>query len=242
MKNRGMTLVDVLALLVAGSLLLCVVAIGCDKGKDGDDRGYVETVMDSNALAWKSKCAANLRAISQGLSMYLTTHEHLPSLGARGWDLSADPVARFPLARHNEKCNLQAWYLLVKGDYISRSLLKCPGDEDFEYPSGNNGFTTWNNSSYAQMPTSEAYGGTRRGRLGGSKLVWSDRPLRGSLDAGTANHAGRFSGGNFLSLSGAVTWRKDNQTNGDNAFKLEDRNNPASENYLIWSDVNNPPE
>jgi type II secretory pathway pseudopilin PulG len=247
MRNqRGVTLVEVMVLLVMAAGAAAAVVAGCDGDKeDGqDDRGYLETVLDSTEIAkQKAACANNGRQLAQALMMYETRTGEIPNFGADGWDLSKDPQPGRTLASDNRDCNLQPWYLLIKQRLVSPDTFRCPSDPDHVYPSGRDGFDSWHNSSYAQAPTSRAYGSLSLGRMPRGRVIWGDRPKEGDLQAGTANHTNRnFSGGNFVSVDGSVRWRESNVIRGDNVFVLEDRDETIEDSYLIWSTVNNPPK
>jgi hypothetical protein len=244
-KQRGITLVEVMVLLVMAAGATAAMVAGCDGDKeDGDERGYVETVLDSTEIAkQKAVCANNGRQLAQALLMYETQNGEIPNFGADGWDLSDDPRPGPTLSSDNRDCNLQPWYLLIKQRLVSPETFGCPSDSDHEYPSGRDGFDSWHNSSYAQTPTSLAYGPLSMAEMLPGRVIWGDRPKEGDLQAGTANHTNRnFSGGNFVSVNGSVQWLESNVIRGDNVFVLEDRDETIKDSYLIWSTVNNPPK
>jgi hypothetical protein len=242
MKNRGITLVDLLALLVAATLLLCALIAGCGESRRQE-------------FARRAICKTNLKSFVNAFIIYEDVFGSYPSLGNKDKELAAAPPKRFATlgdmasnadSRH---CNIQPLYLLHTYSGMELGQFGCPSDEEFQslqehgnFDSEKFGFLDWHNVSYAIPPTSSAYTcGLNRMNPGLGLYMVGDRPQRGSLGKGSANHE---DGSHFLDYSGSVAFEPDNthpvEGQGKNVYLLDvpEQERAEKEIFLHYHDDN----
>ncbi len=233
-SRRGFVLADAITICALGVSSVMTV-------------GLLPALRNARTEGTRTSCGATLRGFGQALAIYEADNNGFPYMGST---LAVDKTVSNPEGADNEKdlfkknldCNMQTYWLLVNNGCVSDGQFRCPADKDNIPPDRSKakfGFTSWNNSSYAAQPTTSAFKGQRSANRAGGVVIMADRPVRGRLDAGSANHG---VGLNYLNMDSSVQY-EDEKNNlgvkGDPIFVMnQDRGEDDS--YLLWAQANQP--
>jgi hypothetical protein len=164
-------------------------------------------------------CGANLKGITQSLSIYVSDNdEQMPGLRPAA-DYTARPVPAADRAALEEQgdCVVQAWWLLVEQQIVQEDAFGCPSDDTYVPPDPSRttvGFSNEMNVSYGLQPTTRdesinvAWPGAEGQKLS-EMIVAGDRPAVGvgggfRLDRYSPNHDGEET--NVATALGTVNW------------------------------------
>ena len=182
-RRKGFTLIELLVVIAIIALLVSILMPSLQKARE---------------LARRSSCGMNLGNLGKGISLYQSVFkEKYPAMADDG--ITLGPINETPAitGAGDEAANetafltvaiggngsVNAYYLLVMGDYVQEEGFKCPSDDTFETPDRGNselGFAGWSNLSYALQPTSTDYAARPGLKSKGSMIIAADQVLNGT--------------------------------------------------------------
>lgn len=211
-RPTGFTLVE---LLVVISIILLLVAT------------LLPSIQRALDAAERTNCAANVRAICQGMNMYQSENRgSCPTLGYAE-RISEDPQTYGSLQELFEQgadSNPQHWWLLVEGRYVKAETFACPADDDWEpvrRKTDRHGWASWYNVSYGLQPAARGRNKGFPGAPGQNTDTWiiGDKPqfpiegVHPRYKSHSANHP--ETGTNLASRSATVIlWTREGNTPG----------------------------
>jgi prepilin-type N-terminal cleavage/methylation domain-containing protein len=186
-RKKGFTLIELLVVIAIIALLVSILMPSLQKARE---------------LARRSSCGMNLGNLGKGISLYQSVFKEkypaMPNENETGTAITIGKIDVKPkiTSAASEAANetafltvaiggngsVNAYYLLVMGDYVQEEGFKCPSDDTFETPDRGNGelgFAGWSNLSYALQPTSKDYAARPGLKSKGSMIIAADQVLSG---------------------------------------------------------------
>ena len=209
-QKKGFTLIELLVVIAIIALLVSILMPSLQRARE---------------LARRSACGMNLGSLGKGIMLYQSVYkEKYPAMtdeDASGNPITIGPINATPVitGAADEDANetaflgaaiggngsVNAYYLLVLGDYVQEEGFKCPSDDTFETPDRGNGelgFAGWSNLSYALQPTSTTYAARPGLKSKGAMIIAADQVLNGTatvalagvlpVENNTVNHGYEF--------------------------------------------------